>query len=336
MMAAGGLVAAVGLRSAGPADALPLGRLAVRCLRAWPGLGFLVLVEPRVFPRLSAVISIPFPDVGPEALPRFSHRLLGEGLLWSAAGWALLGLSQVGGHPGAGAGRLAADALAAGRSPSVALATVAGFAVAIAAGRPGGARVGPDGDAGAGRRRGDLAVVSALVLRLAWVVGEVLAAGAAVPSSVPPPAAGRAMISFVVPVFNEHESLADPPRRAGPGRRRPGRATVEIVFVDDGSRDGSWEVIARAGRRATRGSAASASAATSARRPPCPPASEAARGEIVMTLDADLQDDPAEIPRFLEQLGQAARRRQRLEADPARPLAQGRPEPGLQLDWSAG
>ena len=47
----------------------------------------------------------------------------------------------------------------------------------------------------------------------------------------------------------------------------------------------------------------------------------AARGELVMTLDADLQDDPHEIPRFLGRDGAEAGRRQRLETDPARPLA---------------
>ena len=44
-----------------------------------------------------------------------------------------------------------------------------------------------------------------------------------------------------------------------------------------------------------------------------------------MTLDADLQDDPAEIPRFLAEMDEESRRGQRLEAGPPRPLAQGVP-----------
>ncbi len=49
-------------------------------------------------------------------------------------------------------------------------------------------------------------------------------------------------------------------------------------------------------------SMASASAAISARRPLCPPAfAPAAHSDLIMTLDADLQDDPAEIPRLPRQ-----------------------------------
>ena len=82
---------------------------------------------------------------------------------------------------------------------------------------------------------------------------------------------------------------------------------LEIVFVDDGSSDGSWEVIARPGRASSPTSTASAFAATSARRRPCRPASTPARGDIIFTLDADLQDDPHEIPRFLEAMCSASR-----------------------------
>ena len=69
------------------------------------------------------------------------------------------------------------------------------------------------------------------------------------------------------------------------------------MFIDDGSTDGSWEVIrglAAADPRVTGlrfrrnfGKAAALSAGFAQ-----------ARGELVMTLDADLQDDPQEIPRF--------------------------------------
>ncbi len=108
------------------------------------------------------------------------------------------------------------------------------------------------------------------------------------------------MISIVVPVFNEKESLpllldeiAEMARQA--------QLDVEVHFVDDGSTDGSWEVItALAGRhrwvqgirfRRNFGKAAALSAGF-----------RAVRGDLVMTLDADLQDDPKEIPRFLAAL----------------------------------
>jgi glycosyltransferase involved in cell wall biosynthesis len=108
------------------------------------------------------------------------------------------------------------------------------------------------------------------------------------------------MISIVIPVYNENDSLA---LLYGEIAQVAEKASldVEVVFVDDGSRDGSWEVIAELARRHPRvrgirfrrnfGKAAALSAGFAT-----------VRGEIVMTLDADLQDDPAEIPQFLAAL----------------------------------
>ena len=76
---------------------------------------------------------------------------------------------------------------------------------------------------------------------------------------------------------------------------------LEAIFVDDGSKDGSWEMIGRLAAADPRvrgirfrrnfGKAAALNAGFAA-----------ARGELVMTLDADLQDDPHEIPRFLAEM----------------------------------
>ena len=137
-------------------------------------MAFLIVVDPAVFPRLSGLASVPFPGVGPDALPDVTRRLLGEGLLWSLAGWTLLGLSQV-----AVIRAFVPSGVAPALWPmivgSVALATVAGFVVAVLPG-------------GLGVREGvlmatlapavgtEVAVVAALALRLAWVLGEVLAA----------------------------------------------------------------------------------------------------------------------------------------------------------------
>ena len=71
--------------------------------------------------------------------------------------------------------------------------------------------------------------------------------------------------------------------------------------MDDGSTDGSFAALTRLHAATTR-SASSASAATSARRPPSQAGFLQARGEIVVTIDGDLQDDPAEIPRLLAKL----------------------------------
>jgi len=105
------------------------------------------------------------------------------------------------------------------------------------------------------------------------------------------------MLSIVIPVFNEAESLEALHREIREVANANGYA-LDVIFVDDGSTDGSWEVIRRlaAADRQVRGIRFrrnfGKSAALSA-------GFAQVRGEMVMTLDADLQDDPHEIPRFL-------------------------------------
>jgi len=108
------------------------------------------------------------------------------------------------------------------------------------------------------------------------------------------------MISIVVPVYNEQESLAVLHQEILAEMETVGMQ-FEVVFVDDGSTDGSWQVIAElAGKyasvkgirfRRNFGKAAALSAGFSH-----------AKGDPVLTMDADLQDDPAEISRFLDTL----------------------------------
>jgi len=113
---------------------------------------------------------------------------------------------------------------------------------------------------------------------------------------------GRPHISIVVPAYNEAESLPELHRELEAALDALGHAW-EIIYVDDGSRDGSDEVVGRfaAGDPRVRGAVLrrnfgkSAALATGFRL---------ARGEWVATLDADLQDDPAELARLIEALGQ--------------------------------
>jgi len=107
-------------------------------------------------------------------------------------------------------------------------------------------------------------------------------------------------VSVVVPVFNEEESLALLGQRLHAVLSGLGR-TYEIVLVDDGSTDGTWaqlQALARTipGLRAIRfrrnfGQTAAMSAGFAA-----------ARGDAVITLDADLQNDPADIPLLLARM----------------------------------
>ena len=107
-------------------------------------------------------------------------------------------------------------------------------------------------------------------------------------------------LSLVVPVFDEEESL---PRLVEEIRTAlaPLALTWELLLVDDGSRDGSLAVmreLAAADPRlrlfAHRRNAGQTAALASGFR--------AARGGVIVTLDADLQNDPADSPRLLDRL----------------------------------
>jgi glycosyltransferase involved in cell wall biosynthesis len=109
------------------------------------------------------------------------------------------------------------------------------------------------------------------------------------------------MISVVIPVYNEEGSLVALHGELDAVFSSGALGPAEFLFIDDGSRDGSWGVIADLARRDPRVAAirfrrnfGKASALTAG--------FQAARGDRVFTLDADLQDDPAEIPRFLDRL----------------------------------
>ncbi|MFO0892944.1 MAG: lysylphosphatidylglycerol synthase domain-containing protein [Isosphaeraceae bacterium] len=192
MMASGGLIAALGFAVAGrsPTSDLDLPVLGRASIGLYPlaalaslglGLAFLTVVTPRVFRRLAKTISMPFPSVGPEALPTCSTGLLGRGLLWTATAWVLLGMSQL----ATAQGLRPLDpgqhlALLPVVTASVALATVAGFVVAVLPGGLG-VREGVLMVAMAPALGEDLAVVAALALRLVWVAAELLAAGLLLP-----------------------------------------------------------------------------------------------------------------------------------------------------------
>ena len=101
-------------------------------------------------------------------------------------------------------------------------------------------------------------------------------------------------ISVVVPLYNERESLGELTAWIDRVARENG-LSYEIVMVDDGSSDGSWEEIERLSAeypslraiRFARNYGKSAALYCGFAE---------ARGEVVFTMDADLQDSPDEIP----------------------------------------
>jgi len=117
------------------------------------------------------------------------------------------------------------------------------------------------------------------------------------------PVLARPQLTAVVPAYNEVESLPQLLRELRTALDATGR-TWELVLVDDGSTDGSGELLqAEAARdarlvvlRFVKNAGQSAALAAGLAR---------ARGDAVVTLDADLQNDPADIPNLLAALAGA-------------------------------
>jgi dolichol-phosphate mannosyltransferase len=108
------------------------------------------------------------------------------------------------------------------------------------------------------------------------------------------------LVSVILPAYNESENLA-PLTEEIEGAMRIADITYEIIFVDDGSTDQSAQVLdllsetrksVRSIRHLTNFGQSAAQAS----------GFRAALGEVVITMDADLQNDPADIPALLEAL----------------------------------
>ena len=109
-------------------------------------------------------------------------------------------------------------------------------------------------------------------------------------------------LSVVVPLFNEAESLASLVQQLL-AALRPLDLAFEMVLVDDGSRDGTGEALQQLGGeipelvavllRRNYGQTAAMAAGF-----------DASRGQVIVTLDGDLQNDPADIPLLLSKLAE--------------------------------
>ena len=105
-------------------------------------------------------------------------------------------------------------------------------------------------------------------------------------------------VSVVVPVFNEEENMSILQSEL---RSALAGLNYEIVFVDDGSTDGSADKIDTAPNvrvvRFEKNTGQSAALYTGIR---------AARGKTIVMIDSDLQNDPADIPRLLQEISRGA------------------------------
>lgn len=122
------------------------------------------------------------------------------------------------------------------------------------------------------------------------------------PLSPPLPVSSLVHVSVVIPIYNEEANLPELVARVGAAMQRTGKS-YELICVDDGSRDGSAAVLE----------------SLAAERPWVKPlylirnygqsaalqaGFDAAQGEIIVTLDGDLQNEPDDIPELLKILDQ--------------------------------
>jgi glycosyltransferase involved in cell wall biosynthesis len=111
----------------------------------------------------------------------------------------------------------------------------------------------------------------------------------------------RPHLSLVIPCYNEQENVPELLRRVGAALEQTGNS-FEVLIIDDGSKDRTPELLAEGKAKypwlrvirmkQNRGQSAAFEAGFAA-----------ARGELIATIDADLQNDPEEIPRLLPMMG---------------------------------
>ncbi len=121
-------------------------------------------------------------------------------------------------------------------------------------------------------------------------------------TSPPTHDASRPLLSLVIPCYNEEENIPTLLQRVEASLNQIGRP-YEVIIIDDGSTDRSpallneamgrlpWLRVMRMAKNAGQSAAFEAGF-------------EAARGELIATIDADLQNDPEEIPRLIPLLAQ--------------------------------
>lgn len=118
------------------------------------------------------------------------------------------------------------------------------------------------------------------------------------PLSEPTPAPE---ISVVIPVFNEEDNLRELGERLIRTLTGMGRP-YEIIFVDDGSTDGSWEILRDLNGHYPQNIRALQFHRNFGQHQAIFAGFQAARGKVMVTLDADLQNPPEEIPRLVAKI----------------------------------
>ncbi len=110
-------------------------------------------------------------------------------------------------------------------------------------------------------------------------------------------------ISVVVPVMNEEESLKELHSRLKSVLDKMGKS-YELLFIDDGSADESLKILRGLAERPDENVRVVAFRANFGQTAALSAGFEYAKGDIVITLDADLQNDPGDIPKLIEKISE--------------------------------
>src|SRR5512139_833980 len=105
--------------------------------------------------------------------------------------------------------------------------------------------------------------------------------------------------SVIIPVYNEEENLSHLYARLSSVMEKMG--TYEIILVDDGSRDRSWQLIKELHGKDDRVKGVSFSR-NFGHHIAITAGLDHAQGRTIILMDGDLQDQPEEIPRLLDKL----------------------------------
>lgn len=111
----------------------------------------------------------------------------------------------------------------------------------------------------------------------------------------------RPLISVVIPTYNEQDSLHELSDRLEHVLKKEAKGNYEVIFIDDGSDDNTYSVIKEINKknnrfksiRFRRNYGKSAALSVGFKR---------AKGAVIITMDADLQDDPDEIPNLMAKI----------------------------------
>ena len=114
-------------------------------------------------------------------------------------------------------------------------------------------------------------------------------------------------ISIFLPVFNEEPNLRPLHEKLDQALKQLGR-TAEIIYVDDGSSDGSLNVLREIAAKDPRARVV-ALRRNYGQTPAMAAGIHAAKGRVLIPMDADLQNDPADIARLLDKLDEGYERR---------------------------